>query len=274
MLTANMIVNDLGVTWASRLGTETGAESAEVARAYWIARHVTGAERRWADVEALDGKIDPGVQNVLMVGVDSLVEDVARWYLLAAPGASLGDTIEEAAPVFSALSSAIETAGSEAWREAREAIVRELVAVGVPEPLARRHAYQPELAHGPDIIAVTKATSRTLEEVASAFYLAGDRFHLDWLERRLVELPDGSRFERWARQAVGDDLMTLRRDIALRVLDSADGRPIDRAMEDYLQRRTEAYERLNRLVNALAVQDESSLAALTVALRQVRGLVA
>ena len=59
----------------------------------------------------------------------------------------------------------------------------------------------------------------------------------------------------------------------LRVLDSADGRPISRAMEDYLGHRSEAYERLNRLVNSLSVQGESSLAALTVALRQVRGLV-
>jgi NAD-specific glutamate dehydrogenase len=66
--------------------------------------------------------------------------------------------------------------------------------------------------------------------------------------------------------------MTLRRDIALRVLDSADGRPIPRAMEDYLERRSEPYERLNRLVNSLSAQGESSLAALTVALRQVRGL--
>ena len=271
MLIANAIVNDLGVTWASRLGAETGAEPAEVARAYWIARYVTGAERRWADVEALDGKIDPVTQNVLMVGVDTLVEDVARWYLLSAPGAPLGETIEEAAPIFSTLSAAIESAGSDAWREAREAIVRQLVAEGVPEELARRHAYQPELAHGPDIIAVTKATGRTLDEVASAFYLAGERFHLDWLEHRLVELPDGSRFDRWATQAVGDDLMTLRRDIALRVLDSADGRPIPRAMEDYLERRSEPYERLNRLVNSLSAQGESSLAALTVALRQVRG---
>ena len=109
--------------------------------------------------------------------------------------------------------------------------------------------------------------------MASAFYLAGERFHLDWLEHRLVELPDGSRFERWATQAVGDDLMTLRREIALRVLDSADGRPIPQAMDDYLERRSEAYERLNRLVSSLSAQGETSLAALTVALRQVRGLV-
>ena len=205
-----------------------------------------------------------------MVGVDTLVEDVARWYLLNAPGAPLGETIEEAAPIFSTLSAAIETSRLRRLAGgARGDRPTDCVAEGVPEELARRHAYQPELAHGPDIIAVTQATGRTIEEVASAFFLAGERFHLDWLEQRLVELPDGSRFERWATQAVGDDLMTLRRDIALRVLDSADGRPIPRAMEDYLERRSEPYERLNRLVNSLSAQGESSLAALTVALRQV-----
>jgi glutamate dehydrogenase len=235
---------------------------------------VTAAEERWNAVEALDGKLEPTLQNVLMVGVDTLVEDVARWYLLNAPGAPLGETIQEAAPVFASLAQVIEASGSPAWREARETIARQLADEGVPPELARRHAFQPELAHGPDLIAVSRATSRSLAEVAGAFMLAGERFHLDWLERRLVDLPEGSRFERWATQAVGDDLMTLRRDIALRVLDSADGRPIDNAMDDYLETRAEPYERLNRLVNSLAAQGESSLAALTVALRQVRGLVA
>jgi glutamate dehydrogenase len=273
MLTANAIVNDLGVTWASRLAAETGAEPAEVARAYWIARHVTRAPQRWDDVEALDGKLDPELQNVLMVGVDTLVDDIARWYLLNAPSAPLGETIEEAAPAVEALSNVLETVGSEGWRGAREAVAWALISEGVPEPLAKRHAFQPELAHAPDVIAVSRATGRTLEEVAGAFFLVGERLHLDWFERRLLELPDGSRFERWATQAVGDDLMTLRRDIALRVLHSSDGRPLGRAMEDYLEGRSEAYERLNRLVSSLQAQGETSLAALTVALRQVRGLV-
>ena len=273
MLTANAIVNDLGITWAYRLGSETGAEPAEVARAYWIARYVTKAEGRWDDVEALDGKLDPALQNVLMVGVDTLVEDVARWYLLNAPAAPLGETIEEAAPVFDELSDVLESVGPEGWRGAREAIAWSLVSEGVPEQLAKRHAFQPELAHGPDVLAVSRVTGRPIAEVASAFFLAGERLHLDWLERHLLELPDGSRFERWASQAVGDDLMTLRREIALRVLDSADGRPLAQAVDDYLDGRSEAYERLNRLVSSLQAQGETSLAALTVALRQVRGLV-
>jgi glutamate dehydrogenase len=273
-LVANDIVNSVGITWSSRLAAETGAEPDEVARAYWIARHVTGAVPRWADVEALDDKLDPTLQNRLMVGIDTLVEDVARWYLLNAPSAPLGETIAEMAPAFEELSAAIERSSPEHWRAPREAQVWELVQQGVGEQLARRHAYQAELAHGADIAAVRKATGRPLEEILSAFFTAGERLYIDWLERRLAELPEDSRWQHWASQAVGDDLMNLRRDIAVRILESADGRPMAQAIDDYIDARSEAYERLRRLVESLQAQDESSLAALTVALRQVRALVA
>ena len=252
---------------------ETGAEPAEVARAYWIARHVTKAEERWADVEALDGKLDPELQNVLMVGVDTLVEDVARWYLLNAPGrAPRRDDRGGGAGLRRALGRprggrpgglAGSARGDRLVSHRRRVSPSSWQAACLPARARSRPGRHRGLAgHRPPD-----------REVAGAFFLAGERFHLDWLERHLVELPDGSRFERWASQAVGDDLMTLRREIALRVLDSADGRPLAQAMDDYLDGRSEAYERLNRLVSSLQAQGETSLAALTVALRQVRGLV-
>ena len=67
-IVANDVVNSQGVTFVSRLVAETGATPAEVVRARLIARDVTGAADRWDDVEALDGKIDPEVQNELMTG--------------------------------------------------------------------------------------------------------------------------------------------------------------------------------------------------------------
>ena len=208
-----------------------------------------------------------------MVGVDTLVEHVSRWYLLNAPSAPLGDTIEEVRPLFAELAGLIEQVGSESWRRDREEMVAYLTSHGVEEELARRHAFQPELVHAPDIVAVAKSTGRTIEDVANGFFLAGERLHLDWFERRLVELPETSRFERWAVHAMGDDLMAIRRDIALRALQGADTRPVGAAIDDYLAGRAEAVERLEKLVDSLAEKGESSLAALTVALRQVRGLV-
>jgi glutamate dehydrogenase len=272
-IVANEVVNDLGITWASRLALETGAEAAQVARAFCIARDVTRAVERWNDVEALDGKIDPVLQNVLMVGVDTLVEDIARWYLLNAPAAPMGETIDAIEPLFTELSETIARVGSEEWRRVREERVADLARQGIAESLGRRHVYQPDLAHGPDMIAVARETGRTLEDVATTFLLAGERLHLDWLEQRLSGLPDASRWQRWAAQAIGDDLLAVRRDVTLRVLAGADHGPVAAAFDSFLAANAESYERLCRLVSSLEAQGEQSLAALTVAVRQVRGLV-
>ena len=113
---------------------------------------------RWDDVEALDGKIDPVLQNVLMVGVDTLVEDVARWYLLNAPArAARRDDRGGGAGLRRALAtSSSGRPGGLARAPARRSPGRSS-AEGVPEQLAQRHAFQPELAHGPDIIAVSRS---------------------------------------------------------------------------------------------------------------------
>ena len=83
-IVANDVVNSQGVTFVTRLVAETGAQPADVVRAFRIARDVTGAVARWDDIEALDGLIDPVVQNELMTGVDWLVETTSRWYLVQA----------------------------------------------------------------------------------------------------------------------------------------------------------------------------------------------
>ena len=51
---ANRVVNSEGITFVSRLGIETGASPAEVVLAYQAALNLTGAERRWDAVGALD----------------------------------------------------------------------------------------------------------------------------------------------------------------------------------------------------------------------------
>jgi glutamate dehydrogenase len=270
---ANEVVNDLGITFVSRLCSETGAEPAEVARAFYIARDVCDAADRWAEIEALDGVIDPVVQNDLMVGVDTLVADLSRWYLLNAPSAPLGEMIASAKPPFHQLAAVIDQVGSDSWRALRERTAGELVSEGVREEIARRHAFQAQLAHTPDIAAVAAQTGRTIEEVATAFFLAGERLHVDWLERELDEVPATSNWQRWAAQAVADDLMTLRRDIALRALQGGDHGSVESSLDAYVASRAEAVDRFERLIDSFEQQEEPSLAAITVALRQIRSLV-
>jgi glutamate dehydrogenase len=272
-IVSNDVVNSQGVTFVSRLVAETGATPAEVVRAFRIARDVVDAVPRWDAVESLDGKIDPGIQNDLMSGVDRLVESTARWYLVRAPGLRLGEAVDQARAAFRELSSVIEQIGPEAWREHREREAARLTEEDVPDELARRHAFQDELVHGPDIISVSRATGRQVLEVARGFFLMGERLEIDWLEQRLSEQPAKTRWQRWALHSMEDDLYTIRREIIETVLEQAGGRPIDEAVEVFLEDRSAAYGRVQRFMRSLVMEGVTDLSQLTVALRQLRSLV-
>jgi glutamate dehydrogenase len=271
-MAANDVVNSQGITFVSRMVTETGAQPEDVVRAFRIARDVTGAVQRWADIEALDGVIDPHVQSELLSGVDWLVESTSRWYLVQAAGQRLADAVGAARESFAELSMLLPDAGSATWREEHEREQDRLADLGVPAVVARRQAFQPELVHAPDIIAVSQVTGRSVVEVARCFFLLGERLQIDWLEGQLEKLTAGSRWQRWARQSTEDDLLAVRRHLCERVLIGAEGAPIDDAVEGFLELHAERVERLGRFMHALAMESVTDLAQLTVALRQLRAI--
>jgi len=93
-------------------------------------------------------------------------------------------------------------------------------------------------------------------------------------EGRLAELPAPSKWHRWAVQAVQDDLLLVRRLVAEKVLDEAANRSVDDAVAAFLDSRSEAFDRLSGFMRGMALEDANDLAAMTVALRQVRSLAA
>ena len=150
MLVANDVVNSQGITFVSRVVTETGADAADVTRAYRIARDVTGAVERWEEIEALVGALEPALLDDLMEGVDRLVEVTARWYLQHVPG-QLGRAIEAYSGPFRAFATAVGEVAPARWLQEREREAWALMDRGVPEGIARAHVLQPFLVHGPNV---------------------------------------------------------------------------------------------------------------------------
>ena len=272
-IVANEVVDAEGVTFASRAVAETGSAPADVARAYRIAREVTAATERWEAIEALDRVVEPAVQNELLGGVDWLVEMTARWVLQNAPGADLGETIAANAPGFAELDAALPELVPASSREARDAAAAELVARGAPEELARRHLYQPALVHAPDVVVVSRAAGRPVAEVARAFFRAGQSLHLDWIEAQVVGFPARSRWERFALNAIVDDLLLVRREAVQRALAERPEHDPEAALAAFLESQPEAVARLGRLVEQLRAEGVGDLAVITVLLRTVRAVV-
>ncbi len=269
---ANQVVNSEGITFVNRLVTETGSSPAEVVRAYRIARVLTRASDRWHDIEELDGVVDPVLHDELLAGVDALVEAIARWHLTRPATATMGETITAAQDAFGVLAESITDVGPDEWRADREARAEALVGIGVPAAVARRHIYQDELVHAPDIIELSEQTGRTIVDVARVFFLVGEIYRIDWLEARAEQLSMSNRWERWAAQTLESDLSELRRDLAERVLAEAAGRAPTDAVEAYRLQHSEKHARLAEFMQLLAHEGGDDFDSLLVAVRQISTL--
>jgi glutamate dehydrogenase len=269
---ANQVVDSLGPTFVSRLVAEKGAQPADVVHAFRIAREVTSADERWAGVERLPRSSERAAQWILMEGVDTVVEAVARWYLENAPGADMATSVEDGRLGFERFAAVLDHLGSDDWRAARERQAAELAAQGIPERMARSRAYLPALARAPDVIAVAAAVGRSVEEAGRAFLLLDERAQIGWLEAQLDELPVRTRLQRWALQALRDDLWGARSVLARSALEAAPDAPVPEAVGRFMEGHAEAIRRLESFSRSLAVEGSPDLAGLTLAVRQLRAL--
>jgi len=273
MVNSNLIVNSLGPTFASQLAAERGAEAADVVRAFRIAREVTGAEPRWDAVERLPRGTDRRVATDLMVGVDRLVEAAARWYLDHDSGAALEEQIEAAQGPFARLVAVLPEIGSEEWRAQRRETVEQLLGHGIPEEVAWVHTLTPELMEAPDMIAVAQQTGRPVETVARAFHALTTRLDVAWLLGALDELPQSTRTQRWAVQAVREDCLDALAELArVALLEAGEGQDAAAAVDAYLDARAAQGRRLAAVTGSLTVEGTGDLAALMLAVRAVRAL--
>jgi glutamate dehydrogenase len=272
-INANGVVNSLGPTFASQLTAERGAETADVVRAYRIARAVTGAAARWNAIESLPRSVDRHTATELMSGVDRLVEAAARWYLAHDGGSPLQEQIAAAEAPFARLVAVLPDIGSDEWREHRSAVAAALIERGAPEDVAWAHAIGPELMQAPDIIAVAEQTGAPVQEVAAAYHALAERLDIVWLLGALDELPQSTRTQRWAVQAVREDCLEALAELARCALErAAPGQDAAAAVEAYLDARAAQSRRLGAVTASLTVEGTGDLPALMLAVRALRAL--
>ena len=273
-IVANEVIDSEGITYVSRLAAETGAAAEAIVRAYRVAREVTGATDRWAAIEALGGRVAPAVQHSLMSGIDELVERTSRWHLAHTKGALPLSSIRAMRNAYDELSAVIPTAGSAEWADRRMDRAADLVTVGVPEEVARRHVFESALVHAPDVIELSSEFGIPLAETARLSFVVADRFHLDRLRRVLDQVRLADRWQRSGARVVEDDLARLRRQLMVRVIEHSGSMDPVEAVAKYIADHRDGYDRLTRLMRAVSIDGGDDLASVVVAVRRIERLVA
>jgi glutamate dehydrogenase len=271
-IVANDVVNSQGATFISRLCSQTGAEPAEVVKAYRIARDVSEAVPHWQAVEELFGTVPLEIWTELMDDADRLVASLTRWFLAHGNGHTIAESVDGYLEGFRACAGLAMQIGPPDWTEEIEERSSALEAAGVPAAVSARHVLVPILLHAPDAVDVAGRIGRPVQDVLAAFMGVGRAIYLDRLAEIAREMRPATSWQRWALQTVEDDLVTLRRRVVDRMLERGAGLDPDDAVAHYLVERSNAVARLVRFMREFDGAPTDDVAPLMVAVRQVRAL--
>ena len=79
--TTNSLVNRMGPTFVPRAQEDTGAEPAQIARAYTAAREIFDMRATWTEIEALDTRVPAKLQYSMAFQTSRLLRHVTYWLL-------------------------------------------------------------------------------------------------------------------------------------------------------------------------------------------------
>jgi glutamate dehydrogenase len=260
----NKLVNRMGATFVNFLGAEAGARTADVVRAYTLAREIFGMEAIWDRIDALDLVIPSDLQLDLLTRLISIAQRVSRWMLcLREKSSDLPTLIARYQPgareLQANLSAWLPDYSKEALQKATEAWVKLGVEADMAQSLTALEFVFPAL----DLVNLSMQAGVTLEQAARTYFEVEGRLDLSGWRAQINRLPTDTLWQTQARGSARDDVYALASQITQTVL----SRYVD--VKDWADQNAAQMTRLNRLLQNISTQS-ADLAPISVALRELR----
>lgn len=269
----NSMINRVGPTFVSEMQNKTGMDTPEIARAYTIVREAFGLRDLWDAIEALDNKVPAEAQIMMLRETGRTLERMTLWFLrngehpldITRYTGEYGSGIET-------LRTNLDTLMAPDQLEETQERAANFATLGAPQELADKIGHLKALSTACDIIRIAGAAGRSVEEVAETYFLLGSRFRLDWLRHNANIMSPENTWTQMALSAIIEDLWGTQGDLTGRIL--GNGQCGMAALDGWANQRKESVRRVEEIVNELEQHGTLDLAMLTVANRELRGLVA
>jgi glutamate dehydrogenase len=227
--TTNSLVNRMGPTFVPRAQEDTGAEPAQIARAYTAAREIFEVRTVWSQIEELDNRVPAKVQYAAAFETSRLLRHTTYWLLARRHALKVDAAVAEFRAGAHELQSRIGQVLCGSWREQFEQVRAQHLQAGLPTELAARVASLEANNASLDIVELARSQRIAVAEAARIYFEAGACTGLDWLRQQIDRLPVEGPWQATARTGLRDAALRLHRRLAERVLSrSRDGSASER----------------------------------------------
>jgi glutamate dehydrogenase len=270
----NDMINRSGTTYVHRAMEETGAEPAQIARAYSIVREIFGLEGLWAALEALDNHVSTEAQHSGYQEIRRLIDRATRWFVdVRFPITDVAAEIDRFGPTLAQLSPKITSLVRGAELADIESESQRLAALGLPDDLAARLAELLSTFLLLDVVEIANASAHSAAEIAALHFALSDQFYVDEMLTGITALPRDDRWSTLARAAMRHDVYAALSAITTSVLrNTDDSLDPDARTAVWTEQNHERVQRARSTVRAALDRETVDLATLSVALRVMRSL--
>jgi glutamate dehydrogenase len=216
---AGTIADHVGPGIGFRVREEVGSDLAGVARAYLTASAIFETDRLWYAVESLDNRVPAAAQIEMLSIIGDFLEKTLTKVLR-----TFKDCLD-----MTVLQSRFHDGVHELWDCLPRALAsrdkadfarhqRRLLGMGVPKELAQRIAGLEPMAASLDIVDVAAESGVSIEKTAWVHSALNHTLDIEWIERRIVELPVHTHWHLLARTKLQATLDGHRRALTAQIL--------------------------------------------------------
>jgi glutamate dehydrogenase len=216
---ANEAINRGGPSFVSRLQDLTGRSAAEIVAAFAVVRDGFDLPALYAEIDALDAKIDGAAQLELYQQVGRLVHSASAWFLKNDLTSDLiGAEIDDLQKARKSLEPKLARMLPPFTQERQEERIAGLLKAGVSQKLAERiiQLHVAELI--PDIALVAQTAKAELEIAARAFFAVTEAFRIGRIADAARSISPSDYYDGLALARATDQINAARRGIAAAAL--------------------------------------------------------
>ncbi len=274
---ANSLINRMGPTFLKEIANKTGANYAQIARAYIIVRDVFGLRAMWDRIEAMDNKVPAEVQLKAMRDIALLTEHAVAWFLTrAGTQLDIGREIQNFSKQLHILQENLDTLVTDNLKTGIAMRKTVLERDGLPQDLAHQIATLPVLFSACDIIRTALEHKMDLSVTAQTYFEVGDVFHIDWLRAQAGYLPSEDFWASQAMRGLIDQLYHSQVALTVRILNDMKGHAVkgQKPTQGWFEMRAEDMVQLKPLFSDFRRIGTVDLPMLIIAEQKLRNLAA
>jgi glutamate dehydrogenase len=272
-LIANNIVNRMGPAFVKRVQVDTGADVVTIARAYVVAREVTGASDIWRSIEELDNVIPAEIQQNMMFEVGRILRHACYW-LIERYGDELDivESVEQLKKNMAALYSRSLGILIGSSKDRQKSAASEYARLGVPEKLARHMSSLLLTRGGLDISDLANRYRKDILATGRMYSEMSDRLGIVWMNRCVESLEVEGRWQALARSNLRDDFYRIRRDFAVSLLSGRSRKTPEDIFQSWLNNNSTAMRKFDSILSEMQLRQDVDFATLSVASQELRKL--